>query len=168
MLTGVVLLLLSARILPALDISLDASIRDNRAVVSGRINDFQSDEMIRLLDSGGTVRLTWVFRLAGSDETVARYAHRDPLGEGYLIYGAGPDPAGAAPVDAGRLPEELFALNNFELVSLGPWAPGETLEGRLFLDRDLMVPPMSIRSFFGRKQDRSSWQTVTHPLLETK
>lgn len=167
MLTGVVLLLLSARILPALDISLDASIRDNRAVVSGRINDFQSNDMIRLLDSGCTVRLTWVFRLAGSDETIARYAHRDPLGEGYLIYGAGPD-SGAAPVDAGRLSEELFALNNFELVSLGPWAPDEILEGRLFLDRDLMVPPMSIRSFFSRKQDRSSWQTVTHPLLETK
>ncbi|MCK5249980.1 MAG: hypothetical protein KAJ98_08450 [Spirochaetaceae bacterium] len=164
---GVVLLLLSACILPALEISLDASIRNDRAVVSGRIDGFQSNEIIRLLDSGSTVRLTWVFRLAGSDETIVRYAHRDPLGEGYLIYGADSE-SGGAPVDVGALLEELSFLDDFELSSLGPWEPDESLKGRLFLDRDLMLPPMSITSFFGRKQDRSSWSILTHPLMEAE
>ncbi len=162
-LTWTLLLLLSARVLPALEISLDASVRDGTAVVSSRIIDFQGDEVIRLLDSGKTIRLTWVFRLAGIEETVVRYVHRDLLGDGYLIYRFGPE-GDPIPLDVTNLLRELPVLDNIELPELGYWEEGNSLECRLYFDKDLLMPPMSIRSFFGQQRDRSSWKLVTYSL----
>jgi hypothetical protein len=162
-LTCTLLLLLSAQILPSLEISLDASIRNGTAVVSSRIVDFQGDEVIRLLDSGKTIRLTWVFRLAGLEETVVRYVHRDFLGDGYLIYRSGPE-GDSIPLDITNLLRKLPVLDNIELPELGFWEEGNTLDCRLYFDRDLLIPPMSIRAFFGQQRDRSSWKSVTYSM----
>lgn len=161
-LAGAVLLMLCTRVLPALEFSLEASLQNHHAVVSGGLTDFSGDELAGLLDNGRTIRLTWIFRLAGSDESVVRYAHRDPIGRGYLVYGPEPD-EDPIPVDADLLIKELSTLHEIELSSLGPWLPEDLLESRIYLDRDLMLPPMSIRSFFGHQRERSSWETLIHP-----
>lgn len=169
LLPGVVLLLLSAQVLSGIEVSLDAEIRDDYTAVSGHINGFDSGELFRQLDSGGTVRLIWVFRLGGLDETLVRYVHRDILDTGYIIFSPGISSDDiSVPAGGDRLEEALFSLNNYQLTVLGQWEKEETLECRIFLDSNMFIPPLSIWSLFRKNQDRSPWTTIAYPQVETK
>lgn len=156
------LLLLPVCILPALEISVHAVFQDNLVSVRGRIEDIDDSELFQILDSGGTARLTWVFRLEGLDETLVRYVHRDFLESGYGIYGSDGKMISLAP---GRenLIEALSVLKLYELLPPGGWQEGETLECRLFLEPDFYIPPLSIVELFGNIRNRSSWVGVSYP-----
>ena len=169
LLPGAVLLLLSAQALSGLELSLDAEILDDYAVVSGYIGGFDSGELLRQLDSGGTVRLIWVFRLGGLDETLVRYVHRDFLDTGYIVFSPGISPDGIfIPAGGDSLEETLSTLNNYELTVLGQWEKEDTLECRIFLNSNMFIPPLSIWSLFRKNQDRSPWTTIPYPQVETK
>lgn len=159
----VALLMLSAPFLPAFEITITGNLHENHALVSGRISGLSGSDISKLLDSGNTIRLTWSFRKNGQVQSFVQYAHRDSLSDGYIIFSLSPDEA-PIPVEKADLMKILSVMDETVLSSLGPWIPEENLEGRLYLDRDLVVPPMSIRSFFGHKRDSSSWQPIRHPL----
>lgn len=165
-LSWVVLLLLSAPFLPAFEITVNAELHENLAVVSGQFTGLSGIEVGKLLDSGKTIRMTWSFRKAGQVESVIHFAHRDPLSDGYIIFSPSPD-SDPIPVKKADLMKSLTILDSTVLRSLGPWKPEENLEGRLYLDRDLVVPPLSIGSFFGHKRESSAWQLVRHPQGES-
>ncbi|RKX74734.1 MAG: hypothetical protein DRZ90_03105 [Spirochaetes bacterium] len=168
-LSGAVLLLLSAQVLPGLELSLDAEIRDDYAVVSGYIDGFDSGELLRQLDSGGTARLIWVFRLGGLDETLVRYVHRDFLDTGYIVFSPGIISDDIfIPAGEDSLEETLSTLNDYELTALGQWEKEDTLECRIFLDLNMFIPPLSIWSLFRKNQDRSPWTSIPYPQVETK
>ena len=155
-LLGAALLMLSVRLLPALDVSVEAYERNHHPVVSCMVMDMDAGELIRFMDEGGTPRLTWHFRLGESDVSVTRYAHRDSLGEGYLVYGDAPGTA-VGPLDAAGLIGELSRLTDYPLPGLGDWKPEEVFQGRLFLDSEMRIPPISISSIFGDSRERSPW-----------
>lgn len=159
--------MLSATLLPALEIQITAALNGDNAVVSGYFTGLSRNELQNLLDSGNTLRLTWSFRKAGQVESVVRFAHRDPLSSGYLIYNSFSD---QNPSVVGRdgLLDNLTTLSHVDLSSLGPWYRDEIIEGRLYLDRDLVIPPISIRSLFGRKRDISPWQPALYPGAESE
>ncbi len=162
--SGAVLLLLSAQVLPGLELFLDAEIRDDYAVVSGYVDGFDSGELLRQLDSGGTARLIWVFRLGGLDETFVRFVHRDSLDTGYIVFSPGVVSDGLfIPAGDDSFEETLSTFNDYELMALGPWEKEDTLECRIFLDIDMLIPPLSIWSLFRKKQDRSPWTTIPYP-----
>ncbi|MCK5736110.1 MAG: hypothetical protein KAH21_06500 [Spirochaetaceae bacterium] len=159
-----VLLMLPACIIPALEISVNAVVLDDYAAVTGRVESFHTAELIRQLDSGGTARLTWVFRLGGLDETLTRYAHRDPMGTGYVIFTPEDgNPGVPVPLGGNSLLETFFSVEQYQLKALGPWEQTEVLECRLFLDSNMMIPPLSIKSLFGTGRDRSSWSSIAYP-----
>jgi len=164
-----VLLLLSVHTLPALEVSLQAVVRNSHAVVSGRLEDVSSSDLMDQLDSGGTLRLIWMFRLGGLDENLVRYAHRDPLGPGYVVYspGRGSDTV-VVPPGSDRLVEALSALESYELTALGGWYDDSRLEYRVFLDTERNIPPLSIWSLFKGKQVRSSWTAVSFPGVDIR
>ncbi len=168
LLSGVVLLL-SARVLPGLELIPDAEIRDDVAVVSGYIEGFDSGELLRQLDSGGTVRLIWVFRQGGLDETFTRYVHRDSLGSGYIVFTPGVISDGFfIPAGEDIFEEALSAFNDYELTALGPWEKDDNLECRIYLDSNMSIPPLSIWSLFRKKQDRSPWTSIPYPPVVTR
>jgi len=169
MLFRAVLLLLSVCTLPALEVSLNALVMDNHAVVSGRIDNINSSELMRQIDSGGTLRLIWMFRFGGQDETLVRYAHRDHLNPGYVVYSPGRGGETVlVPPDADRLVEALSTLNNYELTALGVVSDDSPLEYRIFLDTERYIPPLSIWSLFRRKQLRRPWTRVSLTQVETR
>lgn len=159
--------MLSAQFLPAFEIAINAELHNGLAVVSGQFTGLSGGEIDQLLDSGNTIRLTWVFRKSGQVESVIHFAHRDPLSDGYIIFSPSPE-ADPILVNNADLMTFLSILDKTILMSLGPWAAEEVLEGRLYLDRDLVVPPMSIRSFFGYMRDSSAWQIIPHPLAVSR
>jgi len=162
-----VLLLLPVCSLPALDVFLQADIGNGHAVVSGRIDDISSTDLARELDSGGTLRLIWMFRLEGVEETLVRCVHRDLLGPGYIVYSPGRgDRMVIVPPGTGRLVKALSSLDRYELTALGSWEDGSELEYRVFLDTERNIPPLSIWSLFRRKQIRSPWTALTYPRVE--
>lgn len=159
--------MLAAPLLPAFEININAHLIESHAAVSGQFTGLGGDEIGKLLDSGNTIRLTWSFRKNGQVESVVYNAHRDSLSDGYIIFGISPD-EDSIPVEKADLMRLLSVLDETVLSSLGPWEVEDLLEGRLYLDRDLLVPPMSIRSFFGHKRDSSSWQPIRHPLAVSR
>jgi hypothetical protein len=156
---GAVLLLSSVSI-SALDLSLDVTYNSSEVVVDGRAVDLPETELLNRIKSGSTIRLTWVFRIDGVEEAVVRYARRDPLSEGVLVYG--PDRHElVSPVPPDRVGQVLSSLDGYRLSSQGPWGAGTVLEARLFLDSDLLYPPMSLTTLFRGLRERSAWRTVT-------
>jgi len=156
---GAVLLMSSACSLTALDLSLDVTFNNNQIVIDGRVADLSEKELFQAMSSGATMRLTWVFRLDGVEEKVVRYARRDPLSEGFLVYGTERYDS-VSPVPPDRLGRVLSTLDGHTL-SLGPWKKGAVLEARFFLDSDLLYPPMSLTSLFRDRRVRSAWRVVS-------
>ena len=160
-------LLLSVHALSGLGLSLETSVHNSYAVVDGRIDGIDSRGLLNKLDSGGTVSLTWVFRIGNRGGSLIYTVHRDLLGPGYIISFQGmEDSSGIQPAAAEDLVKKLSLLDHCELKSLGPWPENEVLEARIFLDSDVMIPPLSIWSLFGSRVSRSSWISLNYPERE--
>jgi hypothetical protein len=164
---GGLILLILAPGLPALNILISAEIQDGTILVDGIVDDIEALDLVSRLDEGGTARLTWMFRMAGSDDSVVRYARRDALGEGYVVFEEGQGTT-VGPLSAYDLIRELSMLQTRELSVFGPWREGVRLEGRLFLDYDLGVPPVTLRSLSGENRDSSPWTPVDIELGEER
>jgi len=160
--TVIFLLFFRVGTLSGMDISLEAVVQNDCVLVNGRITSFDSIGLPGQLDSGGTARLIWVFRLGGQDETLTRYVRRDLLGSGYIISTLvqGAD-ARSVPVGEKYLLEELFTLNNFKLSTSVPLENPQVLQCRVSLDPDMLIPPLSILSLLRGKRERSSWVSVS-------
>ncbi len=155
-------LLLAAGSLHALELTVSARESGNHVAVQCRVEGYDLGETLRSLDAGETVRITWQFRLGKSDTTIVRYAHRDSLGEGYIVYGddgltiRGPFSGKEAAEELTVLPETILDLP-------GPWGEEDVLESRVFLDYRTFIPPMSIVRFFSGKRDKTGWQKLPYP-----
>ncbi|MDF1569069.1 MAG: hypothetical protein RQ801_05435 [Spirochaetaceae bacterium] len=156
---GGLILFVLAPGLPALNILISAEVQDGTIIADGIVNDLEVRDLVSRLDEGGTARLTWLFRMAGSDDSVVRFARRDALGEGYVVFEEGQGTT-VGPLSANDLIQELSMLHARELSVFGPWREGARLEGRLFLDYDLGVPPVTLRSLSGESRDSSPWTPV--------
>ena len=156
---GGLILLVLAPGLPALNILISAEVQDGAIVVDGIVDDIDASDLIDRIEGGGTARLTWLFRMAGSDDSIVRYARRDVLGEGYVVYAEGKDTA-VGPLSANDLIRELSRLKARELSFISPRVKGARLEGRLFLDYDFGVPPVTLRSLSGENRDSSPWTST--------
>lgn len=162
LLPGTVLMLVLVGHLPALELSVTAIEAGDQVVVECRMHDFDAGEMIRRMDSGGTVRITWQFRLGSADMTVIRYGHRDSLGEGYIIYDReSPRPGGPYTVE--EVGDALAILPATPLEGLGSWERDEVLESRLFLDYSMGIPPMSVTGAFSGNRERTRWRELPYP-----
>lgn len=149
-------LLLSVHLLPALEMSFLAWEENLLPVVECSVSDIDVGQAVRMMDAGGTIRITWQFRLGESETAIVRYAHRDALGEGYVIFGKTPDES-AGPFLADRVIEVFSSLPRTTLVSLGIWDAGEVLRGRLMLDYDLSIPPLSMAAFIPDRRENTRW-----------
>ena len=160
-------LLLSVHALSGLDLFLETSVHNNYAVVNGRVDGIDCQNLRSQLDADETVILTWVFRIGNRGDSLIYTVHRDPLGPGYLIFFQGMgDSTDILPVAAEDLVTKLSSLDHYELTSLGPWPENEVLESRVFLDSDVQIPPLSVLSLFGSRVCRSSWVSFNHPERE--
>jgi len=157
---GFLLLMSIAVELTAMDLSVEFTIQDNHIVVDGRVIGLSENELLWEMNSGSTIRTVWVFRQGKDEELVLRYARRDPLGEGYLVYGEDGDEL-KAPVTTENLVRVLINLDAYSLVLLKPSDSETTLEARLYLDWNMLYPPMSLGFFWGGKQERSPWRMAT-------
>ncbi len=158
-------MLLSVHSLTALDLSLNAWEGTLGTVVEGRVLDIDSGELVRRIDGGGTARVTWQFRLGESESTIIRFARRDSLGEGYIIYGSSSDES-TGPFDAVGLVPALSFLPRVNLEELGVWEPDEVLEGRILLDYELNSPSLSLLAFLPGRRERSKWIEIPHAEAE--
>ena len=162
LLPGTVLMLVLVGHLPALELSVTARQTGDRVVVECRMNGYDAGELIRRMDSGGTVRITWQFRLGNADTTVVRYGHRSYLGEGYIVYDSlSPVPDGPYPVE--EVIEALATLPPTVLDALGFWEKDEVLESRLILDYSMGIPPMSVTGTLTGSRRRTGWRELPHP-----
>jgi len=151
----------------ALDLRLEATGAGSGLTVDAFARDYDGPALLAVLDEGGTIRTTWLVRLDGTEVPHVRYARRDPLGSGYLIYDEDFQPI-CGPYDSRRLLERLMSLRLSDAVSWLAWDTDEALEVRLYLDRDAGDPQAALRSVFGSAEDRSPWRSVDRSTAESE
>ena len=145
--------------LSASALSVESILQNDHIAVDGGMIGLSEDELPWGMDSDATIRILWVFCQGGDNELVLRYARRDPLGEGYPVYGEDGVEL-EAPVTSEKQARALTNLDDYSLFLLKLSDKKTTLEARLFLNRNMLYPPMSLGGIWGDKQENSPWRTA--------